>query len=76
MEDPSPLRNRPATSSSDEIIVDGECKRGVNDCWLLEDDTHQPDEHILLDKPAEMSVHERFLVHLPIEQASFLVNLK
>lgn len=64
------MENRPQTSaSSDEISIDGEGKRGANDCWLLEDYAHQqPDEHILLDSPAEMTVHERFLVHLPIEQ--------
>lgn len=68
LDGPSPLRNRPNTSSSDEILVDGEGRKSVDDCWLLEDHAHQPDEHILLDSPAEISVHERFLVQLPIEQ--------
>ncbi|KAI6182968.1 Med12 domain-containing protein [Aphelenchoides bicaudatus] len=69
MDESSPLKNRPQTSNSDEISVDGERKRGPNDCWLVDDFAHQqPDEHVLLDFPASMSVHERFLVQLPIEQ--------
>jgi hypothetical protein len=67
LDDSSPLKNRPQTSaSSDEISIDGEGKRGA--CWLLDYNQHQQDEHILLDSPAEITVHERFLIHLPIEQ--------
>ncbi|KAI6230125.1 Med12 domain-containing protein [Aphelenchoides fujianensis] len=31
-------------------------------------DFGHPDEHVLLDTPADISVHERFLIHVPIPQ--------
>lgn len=73
IEEPSPLKRSQTSASSDDTFGDGEGQK-EGGCWLLEDYAHHPDEHILLDSPAETSVHERFLIQLPIEQVLIFSN--
>lgn len=59
----SPWKER--QSSSDDSLEEPD--RKDEQAWLLTDPSLQ-DEHEFLERPRELSVHERFLIQLPIEQ--------
>ncbi|KAI6217430.1 Med12 domain-containing protein [Aphelenchoides besseyi] len=64
---PSSVLEKPKDldGSPSKLTVDDAGK--VRWAWLCDDHGH-PDEHILMDNQNDMSVHERFLIQLPIPQ--------
>ncbi|CAD5207559.1 unnamed protein product [Bursaphelenchus okinawaensis] len=59
----SPWKNRQA--SDDSMDVDDKKEEMA---WLLPEAALSSDEHIFLDNPPGLTVHERFLLQLPVEQ--------
>ncbi|CAD5211747.1 unnamed protein product [Bursaphelenchus xylophilus] len=60
----SPWKER--RSSSEDSLDSDEKKEEL--AWLLPDPAIVQDEHLYLDNPPGLTVHERFLLQLPIEQ--------